>query len=238
MTSSRTTRPGTRQAAPATGTTGPNVFSPAGTFLRGVLLTYLWPRLSPSAQPYCMAMVDQPVRGLTSRNFGARRQLLIDLLTRLTQGKFRPGPGMDITDLPFLLAVLAPEIERADRTTLAIIHGGHSGESSRPPTAPASPPAAARPRPDRQTVALNPLPRVRRGYVVPGRLSRPPPGAEHRPLRQGERHPLRRSVAGLTDHRHGPVSAAAAVVSHVVKRSDSVVVAWPSALIVSVTAWS
>jgi len=56
---------------------------------------------------------------LTSRNYPARRQALIETLNRLTQGRLGPA-GID--DLPALLKALEPEIARADRTTLTVIH--------------------------------------------------------------------------------------------------------------------
>ena len=124
-----TSTPTTASAATSdeTGTTGPTAFSPAGNFVRAALITYLTPRLFLSCRSDCVAIVNVAVAGLTSRNFQARRRALIDQLKRLTQGKL--DYGADIADLPALLAALAPEIERADQTTLTVIDGGASRQA-------------------------------------------------------------------------------------------------------------
>src|SRR5215471_18691992 len=119
MTSPPTTAPASTPEAAATGSAGPTAFSPAANLLRGALIAYLIPRLSANSRPHGVAMINQAVKVLTSRNYPARRQSLIDTLNRLTQGRLGPA-GID--DLPAMLKALEPEIEHADRTTLTVIH--------------------------------------------------------------------------------------------------------------------
>ena len=125
MTSPPTTAPASTPEAAATGSAGPTAFSPAANLLRGALIAYLIPRLAQTSRPHGIAMINAAVKGLTSRNYPARRQQLVDMLTRLTQGRLGP---VGIDDLPAMLKALGPEIERADRSTLTVIYNDESNQ--------------------------------------------------------------------------------------------------------------
>jgi hypothetical protein len=105
-------------------------YSPAAMLLRGALFAYLLPRLADYRSCGVM-LVDNAVKGLTSRNFRYRRQALIAILDHLAKPLL--APGETLADLPALLAFLQPEIEHADRLTLTLVT---TGEDRRQPARP------------------------------------------------------------------------------------------------------
>lgn len=100
----------------------PRAFAPAAVLVRGALLAYLLPRLTMSAKKDGVAMIDQSIKGLTSRNYRDRRWAVIGTLKDLAQGRLAHNEDLD--DLECLFQFLGPEIECADEITLTVLQDG------------------------------------------------------------------------------------------------------------------